>query len=243
MLINDLEEQQIRVAKLRERLTSIAPAGYVECSFDLSRLPDLYPTFKRPLVSLYATTGGGDVSIDERATVRESMKYLAGQGRRKVLLIRSAGRLGALHWTTETFWNAVKDYGFLRATFREIYHSGITDSMEEEAYRWTLQLVRSWEKMRRNYVPDALLVCDDIMMRGIARALAQTKVKVPSDLLIVCSANESVRHSYGVPVVRCVTPLSEVAHHLVELLDARIQKRKPPRTPILVTSPRIEECW
>ncbi|HWL53491.1 MAG TPA: substrate-binding domain-containing protein [Chthoniobacteraceae bacterium] len=239
LLVNDFDQQQQRVERLRERLTALDPAGYVECVFDLSRLPDLYPALKRPLVSFYPTTSGGDVAIDERASVHESMKYLAAQGRRKVLLLRSAGRLSSLHRATETFWNDVEAFGFLRGTFREIYHSGLNDSMEEEAYRWTLQLVKSWKGLRRNYVPDCLLVCDDIMMRGVARALAQTPVRVPEELLIVSSANESIRFPYAVPVVRCETPLSEVAQRLTELLDARIRRRKPPRTPVHITSARI----
>jgi len=242
VLTNDFDDHQMRVARLRSRLQELDPSGYIECSFDLSRLQDLYPAFDRPLVSFYPTSGGGDVYFDTASFIHESLKYLASKGRRKVLFIRSAGRLGAVHQATSAFWDAVKKFGFTRGAFRELYHGSITDSMEEEAFRWTLQLVKSWHTLRKNYIPDCLIVGDDIVMRGIAAGLRQTGIRVPQDLLVVVQANEGVRFPYGIPVVRCEISLHAMAQSVVELLDARITKRKLPRTPILLSKLRFTEA-
>ncbi len=241
LLINDFGEQQRRLTRFRDRLQQINPAGYVECSFDLSRLPDFYPMFQRPLVSFYPTTSGGDVYFDEKAFIHASLRYLASKGRRKVLLIRSAGRLAPVHDATRTFWGAVEAFGFIRGNFRELYHGAASDAMETEAYHWILQLVESWKELRRNYVPDCLVVNDDIVMRGVAAGLIKAGVKIPDELLIVTQANEGVRFRYGIPVVHCEVPLRALARNLVELLDARIGKRKPPAAPILLTETRVIE--
>lgn len=241
VLTNNFEEQQQKVEKLRQRILEIEPVGYVECAFDLSRLPDLYPELERPLVSFYPTTSGGDVYIDEEEFLRESLKYLASKGRRKVLLIRNAGRLGTVHRATAVFWKSVEEFGFIRGTFRELYHGSSTDAMEEEAYRWMLQLIQSWKSLRKNYVPDCLLVADDIVMRGIAAALVHAKVRIPEDLIVVTKANESIRFQYGIPVVRCEGSLREVSLNLAHLLHDRIEKRKSIKAPILISKTRIVE--
>ena len=241
LLTNDFDKQEIGVEKLRERLAQIDPAGYVECAFDLSRLPDLYPELERPLVSFYPTTSGGDVYIDDQDFLRESLKYLASKGCRKVLLIRNAGRLGPVHQATSVFWKAVEEFGFIRGTFRELYHGAATETMEEEAYHWMRQVITGWKTQRKNYIPDCLVVADDIIMRGIAAALIREKVRIPEDLMIVTKANESIRFQYGIPVIRCESSLREVSVNLAKLLHARIEKHRGVKSPILVTKTRIIE--
>lgn len=242
LLINDFEEQERRIERFRNRLIQIDPAGYVECSFDLSRLPGLYPQLERPLVSFYPTSSGGDVFFDQQAFVRESLKYLASRGRRKVMFIRSAGRLGPVHHTTSAFWAAVKDFGFIRGAIRELYHSSATDSMEIEASRWIVQLSQSWQTQRKNYVPDCLVVSDDILMRGLAVGLIQAGIQVPKNLLVVVMANEEIRFSYGISVVRCELPLRALAQSLVSVLDARMGKKKSVPTPVLLKQIRMEDA-
>lgn len=241
LLTNNFDEQQHRVEQLRGRLSQINPAGYIELAFDLSRLPDLYPQLERPLVSFYPTSSGGDVYFDDQAFPRESLKYLASKGRRKVLLIRNAGRLGPLHHATATFWKCVEEFGFIRGSFRELYHGSITEELEEESYRWMLQLIQSWKHLRKNYVPDSLVVADDIIMKGIAAALIDAKVRIPEDLIIVSKANEGIHHQYGIPVVRCESALRDVSTSLAELLHARIGKQKSIKSPILISKTRMVE--
>lgn len=241
LLTNNLSEKQILVSQVRDRLLSLNPAGYIECTFDLSRLPDLYPSLKRPLVTFGSNAGPGDVYIDDTAGLRASMRYLASKGRRKIILLRSTGRLTAPHRATDVFWKFVEEFGFVRGTFQELYHSSITDSMERESYHWMLQLIESWKGLRKNYVPDSLIVTDDVMMRGVAAALIKSGIKIPEDLLVVTKGNEGIRFVYGIPVVRCEISLREVALNLVDLLIARIEKRPGIKHPLVVSRTKIIE--
>ncbi|MBI4025224.1 MAG: substrate-binding domain-containing protein [Verrucomicrobia bacterium] len=65
---------------------------------------------------------------------------------------------------------------------------------EEEGYRNMLKL---WECPEK---PDALLITDDIMGKGVVQALLQLNVQVPRQLLIVCHANKTSGIFYPIPL-------------------------------------------
>jgi DNA-binding LacI/PurR family transcriptional regulator len=95
-----------------------------------------------------------------------------------------------------------------------------------------LEWVDSWEQSDRR--PDGLIVHDDILMRGLAQALAERGVKVPEDVEVVCETCEGVEHFYRVPVTRYEFSPRAIARELISVLWKRMTGESAGELPIRV---------
>lgn len=105
-------------------------------------------------------------------------------------------------------------------------------SYERFGYSWMRTLLEEWS--REGNPPDGLIVADDVLMRGVAHALADHRIRVPEEMAIVTAANEGIDHFYAVPVVRYKFPIPELAHQSCRLLWLQLSGGAPPETPVLV---------
>lgn len=237
ILVNDEEAFQNGVADLKRQLHEIDPAGIIEIQFDLDRLSDIYPEFNRPSVKFNIPQLGGDIYIDPDDFITKSLEYLAGLGCRKALLMRSATLVTPANRQNRTFWDGIKRHNFLRGSIREVFIRLQTNqpiNIETEAARRTEALLKEWSQARRNYVPDCLIVTDDIIMRGVATALIKSDIRVPEDITIITLANKGIDHHYGIPVTRFEIDQSVVARKLTDLIDLRVRKVPVSKFPNIV---------
>lgn len=93
--------------------------------------------------------------------------------------------------------------------------------IEELAFQTMQKVIMQW-KQEPSSMPDAIILMDDIVARGVCMALLQWQIRVPRDLKVVVSATDSIVHHYGMPVYRYESSSLEVAKRLETLLWARI---------------------
>lgn len=103
--------------------------------------------------------------------------------------------------------------------------SGIMN-FESTGYTEMIKLMNQWD-IRKSW-PDALIVSDDVLMKGVALALRERKIKVPEQLLVITDANEGIDYPYLVPVVRIEISPREISQALTRILWEIMRGSKPP---------------
>mgnify|MGYP001553681021 CR=1 FL=1 len=99
---------------------------------------------------------------------------------------------------------------------------------EEDGHACMLALWEAEEK------PDALIVTDDIMAKGVCQAILQLGVRVPADLAMVTHANSDSGIFYPFPMPCIEFDVPECARKAGELLlDLLADPNLPPREIIL----------
>lgn len=110
--------------------------------------------------------------------------------------------------------------------------SGIMN-FESTGYSEMIKLMNQWDT--RKSWPDALIVSDDVLMKGVALALRERKIKVPEQLLVITDANEGINYTYLVPVVRIEISPREISQALTRILWEIMLGSKPPSAPFKVS--------
>jgi DNA-binding LacI/PurR family transcriptional regulator len=99
---------------------------------------------------------------------------------------------------------------------------------ESDGHACMLSLWRVREK------PDALIVTDDVVTKGVCQAVLQLGVRVPDDLVIVTHANRDSGIFYPFPLPRLEYDMGECARAAGELLlDLIADPDLPPRQPVI----------
>lgn len=106
-----------------------------------------------------------------------------------------------------------------------------------ECCRQALALLDRWK--RNGQRPEALIVTDDVVMRGVAMALIQRGVPVDK-MIVLTLANEEVPHEYGIPVVRYAFSAKRNAEYAMELLWRKLVGEPLPDRPILLAGRILE---
>ena len=101
-----------------------------------------------------------------------------------------------------------------------------------------MALLERWK--RNGQRPEALIVTDDVVMRGVAMALIQRGVSVDK-MIVLTLANEEVPHEYdGIPVVRYAFSVKRNAEYAMELLWRKLVGEPLPDRPILLAGRILE---
>jgi DNA-binding LacI/PurR family transcriptional regulator len=185
-----------------------------------------------------------DAALDGRHFMRESVRWLAAQGRRKICYVSFIAERRGTPYTEmkdEAFVAALAEFCLPQFRSRPIVLADTPSTSERVIYENALRTVREWfapgsEAQR----PDALIVDDDIGMRAVALALIRLGVDVPGQLTVVTEANQDFELHYGIPVVRYEISAREIARELWTLLWKRIATEPLPELPILIRG-RIRE--
>ncbi|HWL52233.1 MAG TPA: GntR family transcriptional regulator [Chthoniobacteraceae bacterium] len=233
-MVNDPAVYGAEMERLRAAFEQVNPAGFIEFQCHLSRLGALYPTWNRPGVHLGRMEYGGDVVLDQAAFITASVHHLASLGCRRLLWVRKRGLLENFPAEDEAFWKACKRGNFLQAQLREVYVRTQHPELEAEAEALMGGLMAEAKSARRNRLPDAIMVSDDVMMRGIVTALLKAGVRAPEQPALLAMTVEGFDLHYGLPVIRYEYPMRRVAGELVRLLDLRLRKQPAFKTPLLI---------
>jgi len=98
-----------------------------------------------------------------------------------------------------------------------------------EGYHWTEQagydlFTAIWKQSKK---PDSLLVTDDMLCRGVLRAILHFGVRIPDDLRLITHANEGVSFPFHLPVTRLEASPLDFARQACELLLLRSRGKLP----------------
>ena len=104
-------------------------------------------------------------------------------------------------------------------------------SVEESGYRCAGAL------LGRGPLPDALLVTDDVVARGVVMKLLERKVQVPRDLELYMLKNDEIDYLCPYPATAFEFKVGEIAAGLVALVEAEL-KGEPIGPIVAHTSPR-----
>lgn len=99
-------------------------------------------------------------------------------------------------------------------------------------------LLAGWKKEKS--LPDALVVADDIVTRGVALALIQKGIDVPAEMEVVTQANTDVQIEYGIPVIRYAFTPKRNAEYALDLLWKKMVHEPLPDRPILLAGRVLE---
>ena len=169
-----------------------------------------------------------DLFMDVASWARESMEYFFDRGIKKMAYITFAsGR----EWDIKAIEDTTKRLHLPPVEIVTIFRSE-DEFIEEAAQKHILRCISKWRT--KSSFPEALIVADDIAMRGIAFALLAERIKVPQRLRVLTVANAGIRHYYGFPVARYEFSPALVAEKLVELLWKRMHKEAMPDLPVKI---------
>ncbi|OPZ28378.1 MAG: hypothetical protein BWZ02_01334 [Lentisphaerae bacterium ADurb.BinA184] len=180
---------------------------------------------------------GDDVEVrfDLAGFMDAAMDALIRQGCSRVVYLRTDSRAFPKTVDRDAFLRAGAARG-LEVTPACVHQaSQFSDgaiSFEETGFRETVELMSRWDAA--GAWPDALIVADDVLMKGVAAALRQRGVAVPNDLFVVVHANEGIDYPYLVPVKRIEASIPGVARALVDILLARMRGAAGLRLPVVV---------
>jgi DNA-binding LacI/PurR family transcriptional regulator len=220
---------------LRRDLLSYPVKGLIELNSDIA-----YPRSLRAPVDIARVRYGiqarkPDVALDKYRFGWEAVEFLARQGRKRILYLRTAEAVSDNTYDIDGFYDAVRKCGLPQPRVEQIDGPTGGSLLELNAYDRMRTLIRESASRRgRIATADAMLISDDIATRGAALALVQQGVRVPEDLLVVSYANEGVNLHYGIAVVRYEFSMRAIAKHLVEILWKRMQSEASSPQPILV---------
>ncbi|MBI4026531.1 MAG: GntR family transcriptional regulator [Verrucomicrobia bacterium] len=175
-----------------------------------------------------------DAEMDWTDFGRDGVRYLAEQGCRKILCLVGTDRRGKPGWIRlDGIQEAARELGLQEPRVAWVAVPERGEPFERAAYAQARRVLRPWRgKAAGNGRPDALLVTDDIMMRGVALALVESGFKIPADLRILVQTTEGVNLWYGMPVARYELPLRLIAKEMIALLQRRILGKPLPKLPI-----------
>ena len=110
--------------------------------------------------------------------------------------------------------------------------------------RWGVERVEVAERsgydfVRRNLrrkscrLPDLYYVCDDCVARGMLQAFAESGVKIPEQVRLVCSLTAGFRPVFGKSVASVLSAPYEIGEEVARRVHAWLTERRPfPVTPI-----------
>ncbi|MDD2707202.1 MAG: GntR family transcriptional regulator [Verrucomicrobiae bacterium] len=178
-----------------------------------------------PIVTTGDFLHKSDVILDYERFARESVEHLAKNGCRKIVYLRTIGKpfpqdLEGIEAATQSCHLPPVEIHQLRLFDEK------GDALQLAAYQKTLELIDQWKTNAR---PDALLVPDDVVARGVIEALFERTVAAPPRIMAM--ANEEIDHHYGMPVIRYEFSPQRIARIMLGMLWRRIAGgdiRNPP---------------
>lgn len=215
---------------LAQDLRNYTFKGLVEFGIQTVVLPEIPFDSDLPKVCLLHDKKRSDVLLDEYGFGRDAAAYVARAGRGKILYLRNSTARNSDD--LDGLLDAVRKHR-LPQPYVETLVAVQGHDLEQEAFRKVRSLFGNWRREAGGaHVPDALIVADDIAMRGAALALAHEQVSVPGTLLVLTHANEGIKLHYGIPVVRHEFSPKEMAHQALDVLWKRMTGDAMPPLPI-----------
>lgn len=188
-----------------------------------------------PKVMFGASEGAGVVDVDLRGYLHTAIAYLAGQNRRRIVYLRSHHIVPNFKRDIEGLDEAAAEYGVEIKSDSICEIERLTSSKSDSenlGYQQTVKLISLWRSLP--CTPDGLIIADDVVMLGVARALRESGIRVPADLTVICMTNEGLDREYAVPVVRFELSSMEAAKAIVALLERQFLSSEINDEPVLI---------
>jgi DNA-binding transcriptional regulator YhcF (GntR family) len=178
---------------------------------------------------------GCEVDMDYGHFGRSAAEVLLGAGCRKIAYLRT------LTGSTVSDLEAIRQVlagrpgGALEVVQLPLRGPHYDERRDAE---FCLRLVRDWNRARR--WPEAILISDDVSMRGLAHALVSCGPERLEQTRVVTWSNKGIRLHYGFPVVRYETDLADCASALTGLLFHRLNGEAIPNPGLLIRGKIVE---
>jgi len=181
-----------------------------------------------PYVMFGAPRKANDVHIDYHDFVVSSVNWLAARGCRKIAYFYDAHLGGTRYRQHITGFSEALEANGLEYHSEAVIDVGTLkgsppagpDAPDRCAYYQTLEVLRSWRKQR--FVPDGVIIIDDIYARGLAAAL---RSQWPGDGNLphaVVQSTEGLEHFYSMPMARYVCSPRRMAETMIDRLFAKV---------------------
>ena len=159
------------------------------------------------------------VTMDFDREVEIAFKYISSKGIRKVDI------LGAALSKNTQYEKTASKYGLSILIHPFSAESAIADYQEERYELFGFLMGK--RILSREKLPEAILVLDDIMAKGVAMELSKRGVRIPEDLLFVTHSNKGSGVFYPVPAVKVEFDPDRIVDAAGEMLFRSMTKGTP----------------
>jgi len=200
-------------AALQDIATIIGDAPWVQCAEFDPALP------------------ASSVSIDNHGAARETVRYLASKGRRRIGLVNSDLRYLYSHQREAGYEQGLAE---LALPWRGVaYAEAISCEAGSEALRQLLQ---------QPTPPDAVLAVSDVLAVGVVHAALEAGLRVPEDLAVVGFDGIPFTRSLNPPLTTVEQPMYQLGARSVQLLLQRIRRPTSPVVREVLPWTRVERA-
>lgn len=200
--------------------------GIIELDPGLSGFLGLKQKFEH-----FTVRPGADFVMDYYGFGRDSVKYLAERGIKKIVYLKTTSLTAGL----EGIHAAVRDLSLPEPEIRDIHTTKGGQLLEQMAHDMVLQICQSRKFAKKGAdATTALLVSDDIATRGVATALLSQGIKVPGQALVLTWANKEIVHYYGIPVIKYEFSTRDIARTFLDVLHVKLNGEKPSGLPVII---------
>lgn len=177
-----------------------------------------------PVVNIGAYRSPHMVYVDREAFIGRAVALAVARGHRRVALVE---RIEHLADHGAWFRAACERHGAIGCPYPEHMPS---PELTYEEYGFDL-VQRLWKAACR---PDALVVPDDVIAKGVAQAAAVLGIAVPRELTIMAMTNRGAPFFYPVPVVRFEVDVEAIVMRAARMLMDMISGTPVPPQTVLV---------
>ncbi|MCC6579491.1 MAG: GntR family transcriptional regulator [Phycisphaeraceae bacterium] len=175
-----------------------------------------------------------DLLFDSHQFSRRSVAYLMEMGRRRLAYVQPVIQPDLIGYKPgmDGFLDATREMNLPQSQVIEVPYTKAGEHFEADIQTGMAKAIQQWRASAEG-LPDALIVGDDVAMRGVAMALLEAGITA-KDLPVVTMANEGVRLHYGMPVTKYEYSTRDAAVVMLDLLWKRILGEPLPALPIVL---------
>lgn len=163
-----------------------------------------------------------DILVDMNHMSRECLRQVVKQGARRVFYFGAQWDWEKLHPIVEGILEEAAAQQLPEPVIHKVIRVHEGYEQEKAIYGNFQDLLRNW-KQHPEQVPDAILFNDDMVVRCLAPLIVKHRGGLLKGVKFATLGNEDVRFHYGFPVIRYEVSPREIAAHLVDVLDKRMQ--------------------
>lgn len=182
-----------------------------------------------PLVNIGAIPTPHHLYVDSGAFVDRAVKIAAAHGRRRPALLEKQEHLPE---HLSRFNRATAALGMTPCLVPQ--DDMPARNLDYERYGFEL-IHRYWSCKDR---PDALIVPDDVIAKGVAQGALALRLRVPDDVLIIAMTNRDAKFFYPVDVLSIEVDVRALAVSASKMLVALMQGKRVPERSIYM-KPRV----
>jgi len=196
-----------------------------------------------PRVVHLDSTRGLDVVLDMDDFLRTTVSEMASRGFRKLAYVRplwkNRFRTKPLS-LDKALAEVAAECGIAAPRSWDLMLRDGETNMEHDAFEQIKKGLREGVLGKKSEFPDAIIIPDDVMARPLIFALRDMGIRVPADVNICILSNTEVDFFYGVPVYRYGISISDLAKHMISLLQIRMIRKDEPALPIKLKGQFLE---